>query len=305
MRAAERGGAVGQLLQLGEAEGTAVEHGDQRKQIAQRLRQLIRVQVAARSRFAHVRIERREVGIGLAVVQVLHAAAVHLAQDVAWPAVAGDTSARRLERLLVRAPCAHVQIALIGVVELQRQALVRHALGGDDRAVLGVPAQAAPGAVQLLGDHHRLAVAELLRVLLEVLDVELERGAVGGAHLALHRDGDRRLVLDQLQQLGDVVARGYLPPADHPVADRIDQPLRQRPAQLHRLDAVFLAAGQLAFEAQLGDQPVGADRGFRDVGGQVAVDEAALADDTAESADRRQLQAVGVGVLLDTQRIDS
>ena len=48
-----------------------------------------------------------------------------------------------------------------------------------------------------------------------------------GTNLALHGDRDRRLVLDQLQQLGDVVALRYLLPADHPVADRIDQPLGQ------------------------------------------------------------------------------
>ena len=64
-------------------------------------------------------------------------------------------------------------------------------------------------------------------------------------------------------------------------------------------------AGQLAFEAEFGDQPVGTDGAFRDVGGEVAVGEGALADDAPEPADGREFQAVRVRVGFDAQCVDS
>ena len=122
---------------------------------------------------------------------------------------------------------------------------------------------------------------------------------------ALHGDGDGRLVLHELQKLRHVVALGHRPAADRAVAYGVDEALGERPAQLHGLDAVVPLAGQLAFEAELGDQPVGTDGAFRDVGGEVAVGEGALADDAPEPADGRELQAVRVRVGFDAQCVDS
>ena len=168
-----------------------------------------------------------------------------------------------------------------------------------------MPAEAAPGTVQLLGENHPLARAQRVRVLLDVLDVVVQRRAMGGFHVTLHGDGNGRFILFQLQQFGDVLALGHQLAANPAILERIDQAFREHAAQPDRLHPVFAAARQLVDQIQVGDQPARANGALRNVGRQLTVGELALGHHAAVATDCGQLQTVGIWMRFNPERMDT
>ena len=117
-----------------------------------------------------------------------------------------------------------------------------------------------------------------------------------GLRVTGHVDRDRGLVLDEAKQV-----RHHVPFRDAACLEsipgwRVDETLGQGTSQFDRLDAVPLLAGEATLETKLGDYVVGNDRGFRNVGHDIARLVAVLDDDDAIAPDGREFQSVGVGM---------
>ncbi len=157
--------------------------------------------------------------------------------------------------------------------------------------------------MQLLGQHHRLARGEDVRIPLDVLDVHPGQQIRRRLHVTGHRGRDRRHPLGDSQHLGEVrPLRRRQGQVD--VAQRLGpahDPLRQLTAQPHRLDPVGAASRQPPGQPQLLDQPGGQHGLLGDVHGRVTGAVGALGDDGPVQAHLRQLQRVGVRMLVDGQ----
>ena len=101
-----------------------VHHGREPEVLADRRCKGRRGKVAASAWRTQISIEGGEGWIGLTVVQVLHAAAKHLAKHVDRPALRRQLGASPLKRRLVVTPSADVEVVPIGWVELEDQPFV-------------------------------------------------------------------------------------------------------------------------------------------------------------------------------------
>ena len=161
--------------------------------------------------------------------------------------------------------------------------------------------------MQLLREDDFLAAFEDVRVLLERLDVVVQRVAPHIGHFAGHVHRDRRLVLGDAERLRHLVAD---PGGGGEGGRRVEQPLAHDAAQPDRLHPVPLLPGAPALalllvpEADPPQHPFGHQRVLRDVGHPVAGPVLADPGDAPVPADPGDLQGVRVRVLLDRVDLD-